>query len=147
MVFAVFLLLGVIRGVPLFIIRGTAMAPTYNDGDVLLINKFAKQLSRGDVVGFRNPRAPSQFFMKRIIGLPEEKVEIRAGRVFINGAELGESYYRGETEESVSITLTSDQYFILGDNRPFSSDSRSFGPITRSSTTAKVSGVLYHASK
>ena len=131
----------VISPVSLFPIHGAGMAPTYNDGNMLLVNKYAKQFSRGDVVVFQQEKYG--FMLKRIIGLPSEKVEIRDGRVFINGAELREDYYKGQTEPDLSVNLTDDQYFILGDNRSSSADSRSFGPIARSTIKAKVNRVLF----
>ena len=144
-VFVVFLLLGIVRGVFVSLMRGVSMAPTYNDGDVLLINKFSNQFSRGDVVVFRRPATERNYghMIKRIVGLPSEKIEIRDGNVFVNGAELREDYHQGETSPNLTVALADDQYFILGDNRPSSADSRSFGPITRSNITAKVSKVLY----
>ena len=121
-----------------FVASGETMSPTYNNGDYLLINKFSKDFSHGDVVVFRYEKQPGTFFIKRIIGLPLEKVEIRGGRVFINGQVLNETYNNGETAGDVSVTLGQDQYFVLGDNRNKSFDSRSFGPITKSSIEGKV---------
>lgn len=114
------------------------MSPTYNNGDYLLINKFSKDFSRSDVVVFRYEKQPGTLFIKRIIGLPSEKVEIRGGKVFINGQVLNETYYNRETTGDASVTLGQDQYFVLGDNRNKSFDSRSFGPITKSSVEGKV---------
>src|SRR3989344_264802 len=121
-----------------FAIAGEAMSPTYNNGDYLLINKFDKSFERGDVIVFRYPKDPNQFFIKRIIGLPSEKVEIQGGKVLINGQVLNESYYNGETLPDSSLTLGQDQYFVLGDNRMKSSDSRIWGPITKSSIQGKI---------
>jgi len=129
-----------------FAVAGEAMSPTYNNGDYLLINKFDKNFVRGDVVIFRTEKQPSSYLIKRIIGLPLEKVDIQGGRVLINGQVLDESYYNGETLPDSSVTLGQDQYFVLGDNRTKSFDSRSFGPITKSSiegkTFYKVSGLI-----
>lgn len=131
--------------------HGVSMTPTYNDGDIILINRFNKQFSRGDVVIFQHEGQQNGIFLKRIVGLPSEKVEIHDGRVFINGAELNENYSLGSTqaerEQNMSVTLTNDQYFVLGDNRNYSKDSRSFGPINRSNIKAKAGKVLYRASK
>lgn len=121
-----------------FVASGETMSPTYNNGDYLLINKFSKDFSRGDIVVFRYEKQPGTFLIKRIIGLPSEKVEIQGGKVFINGQVLNETYYSGETSGDASVTLGSEQYFVLGDNRNKSFDSRSFGPITKSSIEGKV---------
>ena len=87
---------------------------------------------------FRYPKDPSKFFIERIIGLPSEKVDIQGGKVLINGQVLNESYYNGETLPDSSLTLEQDQYFVLGDNRMKSSDSRIWGPITKSSIQGKI---------
>ena len=121
-----------------FVASGETMSPTYNNGDYLLINKFSKDFSRGDIVVFRYEAQPGTFFIKRIIGLPGEKVEIQNGKVFINGQVLNESYYSGETAGNTSVTVGQDQYFVLGDNRSKIFDSRSFGPISKSSIEGKV---------
>ncbi len=121
-----------------FVIAGEAMSPTYNNGDYLLINKFDKSFERGDIIVFRYPKDPNKFFIERIIGLPSEKVGIQGGKVLINGQVLNESYYSGETLPDSSLTLKQDQYFVLGDNRMKSSDSRIWGPITKSSIQGKI---------
>lgn len=121
-----------------FAVAGEAMSPTYNNGDYLLINKFDKNFVRGDVIIFRTEKQPSSFLIKRIIGLPSEKVDIQGGKVLINGQVLNESYYNGETLPDSSVTLDQDQYFVLGDNRTNSSDSRIWGPITKASIRGKI---------
>lgn len=121
-----------------FAVSGETMSPTYNSGDYLLINKLDKSFERGDVVVFRYPKDPSKFFLKRIIGLPSEKVDIQDGKVFINGQVLNESYYSGETLPDSSLTLYQDQYFVMGDNRNASADSRMWGPVTKSSIQGKI---------
>lgn len=121
-----------------FVVNGEAMSPAYNNNDYLLINKFSEDFSRGDVIVFQYEKQPGAFLIKRIIGLPGEKVEIKNGKVFINDRALNESYYSGETAGDTSVTLTQDQYFVLGDNRTKSLDSRIFGPITKSSIEGKV---------
>lgn len=147
----IFLLLNITIRTFFFPVRNVAMKPTYNEGDIILINKFNKQFSRGDVVVFQREGQQGGIFLERIVGLPSEKVEIHDGRVFINDAELNENYSLGRTlgkrEEDMSITLANDQYFVLGDNRNSSYDSRSFGPINRSNIQAKAGKVLYHIPK
>lgn len=121
-----------------FAVAGEAMSPTYNNGDYLLINKFNRNFVRGDVVVFRTEQQPKSLFIKRIIGLPSEKVEIQNGKVLINGQIFNESYAHGDTPGVTSIPLNQDQYFVLGDNRSKSTDSRNFGPIVRSNIEGKV---------
>lgn len=127
-----------------FFVSGEAMSPAYNDGDYLLTNKFDKNFSRGDVVIFQNEKQPNTFLIKRIVGLPSEKIEIKNGNVFINGQVLDETpYYSGETAGNTSVILEQDQYFVLGDNREKSFDSRSFGPINKSEIEGKVSYKIF----
>lgn len=129
-----------------FVASGDTMSPAYNNGDYLLINKFSKNFSRGDVVVFQSEKQQGTFFIKRIIGLPSEKVEIKSGMVFIDGKVLNENYYSGETVGDISVTLGQDQYFVLGDNRDKSFDSSSFEPIIKSDIEGrvfyKVSGLI-----
>ena len=120
-----------------FVVSGKAMSPTYNSGDYLFINKLSKSFNRGDVVIVRLQQQ-NTFVIKRIIGLPTEKVEIKNGSVIINGQVLSEAYYNGSTPGDVSVTLSQDQFFVLGDNRNESYDSRNFGPVSLSSITGKV---------
>jgi signal peptidase I len=130
-----------------FTVAGASMSPTYNNGDYLLVNKFDKSFQRGDVVVFRFPKDAGQFFIKRIIGLPSEKVDIQNGKVLVNGQVLSENYYSGETLPDSSITLGQDQYFVLGDNRNQSFDSRNFGPITTSSIQGKIFDKVSYSAK
>jgi len=116
-----------------FRIEGTSMEPNLHDGQYLIINKFVYYLhppERGDVVVFHYPRNPSRDFIKRVIGLPGETVEIRGKHVFIDGKELDESYalYTGNYSWAAQ-RLGEDEYFVLGDNRNSSSDSHNWGPL------------------
>ena len=120
-----------------FVVSGKAMSPTYNSGDYLFINKLSKSFNRGDVVIVRLQQQ-NIFVIKRIIGLPTEKVEIKNGEVIINGQVLSETYYNGSTLGDTSVTLSQDQFFVLGDNRNESYDSRNFGPVSLSGITGKV---------
>jgi len=115
-----------------FIVSGSSMEQTYHNGDYLIVDELTyrfRQPQTGEVIIFKYPKNPSQDFIKRIIGKPSEKVEIRGGKVFVNGQELNEDYYKGQTLIDVSVTLDKGQYFVLGDNRPFSSDSRYWGTV------------------
>jgi signal peptidase I len=112
-------------------IEGYSMEPNFHDGQFLLVSKIQYLLAppqRGDVIIFRYPLNPKKNFIKRVIGLPGEKVEIRAGKVFVNGVRLHESYpFNFADYDYGPITVGADEYFVLGDNRPESSDSHSWG--------------------
>ena len=121
-----------------FIVRGASMEPTFQDGQYLIIDElsyFLRSPERGEVIVFRYPKDPTQFFIKRIIGLPGETVIIENGSVAIqneeypNGLVLEEDYLPSllETVPSMHTTLQLGEYFVLGDNRPKSSDSRQWG--------------------
>lgn len=125
-----------------FIVRGASMEPTYNNSDYLLIDEatyYFRSPERGEVIVFRYPQNPRQFFIKRIIALPGETVELRDGKVRVikDGQKeeiiLDEPYLaRGvETAGNASLTLGESEYFVLGDNRPASSDSRFWGPLPK----------------
>ena len=113
------------------------------DGDYLIIDEISYRFEkpeRGDVVIFRYPLDPSQFFIKRIIGLPGETVKVQDGKVFVFNAEasnneiaLDESAYLDNvyTPGNLEMTLKDNEYFVLGDNRRASSDSRKWGTVPR----------------
>lgn len=121
-------------------VSGSSMVPNFHDGDYLITNKVSVKLShpkRGEVIILQNPRNPDQVFIKRVIGLPLEKVMIGSSNVYINGLPLAEPYLpqgtitSGENflKEREEITIPEGQYFVMGDNRGGSSDSREWGPI------------------
>lgn len=126
-----------------YYVKGASMEPTFHDNEYLVIDRLSYRLhdvQRGDVVVLSDPRQTSEFLIKRIIGLPGEKVEIRGGAVtifnveFPSGFTLDESLYLPvgrTTNGDIATTLNSDEYYVLGDNRPSSLDSRSIGPIKR----------------
>ena len=119
-----------------FIVSGASMEPNFHNGEYLIIDELTYELrlpERGEVVVFRYPLNPSEFFIKRVIGLPGEKVEIKNGKITINGLELAEPYLLAnlETAPNVKMELTENQYFVLGDNRPHSSDSRFCGALPK----------------
>lgn len=125
-----------------FFVRGASMEPNFHDSEYLIIDQLSYQLrepKRGEAIVFRYPEDPSQFFIKRIIGLPGETVQIENGHVRIrsagNGAtELNETLYLPtyvKTGGRVDAYLNNEEYFVLGDNREASSDSRSWGPVTK----------------
>ncbi len=128
-----------------FYVRGASMEPTYENNEYLNINEIDYRFhapKRGDVVVFRFPRDPSQYFIKRVIGLPGETVTVRGGSVTVlndtypEGFTLNEGAYLSNdvmTFGDSTVTLDQDHFFVLGDNRPASLDSRSeiVGPIPR----------------
>ena len=123
-----------------FVVSGSSMEPNFSNGDYLIIDEITYRLSepkRGEVVVMRFPGDTSQFFIKRIIGLPGEKITIEDGTVQVRTSDdtfvLQEIYLaRGtRTTGNTELTLDEDEYFVLGDNRSASSDSRSWGPLLR----------------
>lgn len=124
-----------------FFVRGDSMEPNFSNKEYLIIDQVSYRFSepeRGDVIVFRYPFNPSQFYIKRIIGLPGEKIEISSGQVTIfnddypEGKILNELYIPPEvdTPGNIKQTLDSDEYFVMGDNRKGSSDSRSWGALS-----------------
>ena len=115
--------------------------PNFENGELLLTEKVSYYLykpSRGDVVVFKAPGTRNVDFIKRIIGLPGDIVHLEDGTVFINDQKLQESYETQKTQGSLSVSLSQNQYFVLGDNRGSSSDSRSFGPIDQKTIKGKA---------
>lgn len=118
------------------------MEPNFHDGEFLLVNKIVYMLhapERGDVVVLRYPPVPSRDFIKRVIGLPGDRVEIINGRVHINGEMLSEPYPLNEGSYTYGpVTVGSDEYFVLGDNRNNSSDSHSWGMLPAKNIVGKA---------
>jgi signal peptidase I len=144
-----------------FFVQGASMEPNFEDKQYLIVNELGyktteignaftvkpfKELKRGDVVVFRYPKNPSIFYIKRIIGLPGEKIEIADDKVKIfnsenpNGFVLDEGGYLSASVTTVGdINLTlGEEYFVMGDNRQYSSDSRSWGPVPEVDVMGKV---------
>jgi len=119
-------------------VEGTSMMPSLEDQERIFVNKFVYRLEpieRGDVVVFRYPRDPSKSFIKRVIGLAGDRVRIDAGRVWVNGQRLDEEYVPRAYEDLRSYSDTvvpPGSYFVLGDHRSLSNDSRDFGPVGES---------------
>ena len=119
-------------------VEGTSMMPSLADQERVFVNKFVYRLEpiqRGDVVVFRYPRDPSKSFIKRVIGLSGDHIQIDAGRVFVNGQLLNEDYVPAAYEDERSyqeIVVPPNSYFVLGDHRSLSNDSRDFGPVNQS---------------
>ena len=132
-----------------FYVRGASMEPNFFDHEYLIIDELSyrfREPERGEIVVFKYPRDPSQYFIKRVIGLPGDTVEIADGKLKIynkehpNGVPLDETMYldQDQTVPSKTATLKDNEYFLLGDNRAASLDSRVFGPVDRSYIVGKV---------
>jgi len=149
-----------------FFVQGASMEPTFENNEYLIVNEFGykktvasvsgnnlftinpfKEIERQAVIVFRYSKNQTQFFIKRVIGLPGEKIQIKDGKVIIfntkhpDGILLDESEYLTEnvkTAGDLVLTLKTDEYFVMGDNRSFSSDSRSWGPLSKADVIGRV---------
>jgi signal peptidase I len=117
-------------------VEGTSMMPSLTDQERIFVNKFVYRLEpiqRGDVVVFRYPRDPSKSYIKRVIGVAGDRVKIVAGQVFVNDQPIQEDYVPSEYIDLRSYPETvvpPNAYFVLGDHRTMSNDSRDFGSVT-----------------
>lgn len=118
-----------------FRVIGDSMEPNFHNGQYLVVNKLGYRLhppERGDVIIFRPPPNPEKEYIKRVVALPGEEVKIEKGQVFINGRPLQETYIAHPDQRSWGPALLGEnEYFVLGDNRNNSSDSRSWGMLPR----------------
>ncbi|TAK95522.1 signal peptidase I [Patescibacteria group bacterium] len=145
-----------------FFVQGASMEPNFLDGEYLIVNELGykttnvaglfkvtpfKSVERGDAVVFRYPKNPSQYYIKRVIGLPGETIQITGGVIQIfnsenpTGLSLNESAYLSAsvyTKGDVKVSLSDKEYFVMGDNRPFSSDSRIWGAVPENDMVGKV---------
>jgi signal peptidase I len=132
-------------------VEGTSMLPRLEDSDRLFINKFVYHFSaieHGDVVVFRYPRDPEKSYIKRVIALPGDRLRIDHGRVILNGKPLREPYVPLEYRDNRSmaeLVIPADSYFMMGDHRSISSDSRDFGPVDRDLVYGKAVFVYWPA--
>jgi len=143
-----------------FIVNGASMEPSFYDGDYLLVDELSyrfKEPARGDVIVFRSPQDESLFYIKRVIGLPGEKIEVDDSSVFVfnqehpEGLLLPESYIpqgiKGTWSGHRVATLKEGEYFVLGDNRLNSLDSRYWGPLERDNIIGLVKVRLWPLSQ
>lgn len=133
-----------------FYVKGASMEPNFYDHEYLVIDELSyrfREPVRGDIVVFRYPKNPSQFFIKRVVGLPGETVTISKGQIKVSdparpgGVIVDESDYISATTHTFGerhVALGLDEYYLLGDNREQSLDSRIFGPVKRSAIVGRV---------
>ncbi|WKZ26805.1 MAG: signal peptidase I [Candidatus Paceibacterota bacterium] len=122
-----------------FIVNGASMEPTFHPGEYLIVDQLTykafSQPKRGEVIIFRYPQDTTKFFIKRVVGLPGETIEIRGENIRISNSDfpegflLDEDYLSFRKQDNLKTKLKSDEYFVMGDNRPQSSDSRIWGPL------------------
>ncbi|MBP9815997.1 signal peptidase I [Candidatus Woesebacteria bacterium] len=130
-------------------VRGSSMDTTFRNNEYILTNKLSYRFGapqRGDVVVFKSPENKDIDFIKRIIGLPGDKIMVEEGQVYLNGSPLTEKYILGNTQvheggflrSGQAVTVPTGHLFVMGDNRARSSDSRTFGPIPQQDIIGKV---------
>lgn len=127
------------------VVSGTSMEPTYHDGDRLAVF-YTKDVKLNDIVVSWSETL-DEYIVKRVIGMPGDKIEITAGALYRNGTRVYESYVNEiywDSPIDVSIELKDDQYFLLGDNRNHSMDSRSFGAVPKEDIFGKVITCVQH---
>lgn len=134
-------------------VEGTSMLPELQDQDRLFINKFVyrfEKIERGDIVVFHYPRDPEKSYIKRVIALPGDTLRIDRGRVYVNGHFLSESYVPAQYKDFRSLpeeVIPAGEYFVMGDHRSISSDSRDFGAVDRNLIYGKAAFVYWPADK
>jgi signal peptidase I len=139
-------------------VKGASMEPTFISGDYIMTSKITYKFrppKRGDVIVFKSPKNPDIEYIKRIIGLPGDQILIKDSQVFINNQLLPENYISAATnlwedgfiKEGIPITVPNNYLFVMGDNRPRSSDSREFGPIPIDSVIGQVFYRYFPANK
>ena len=124
------------------VVRGASMEPTLHDNERLIANKISYRFEspeRGEIIIFRPPLEIKRNYIKRIIGVPGDKIEITNGEIFLNDEKLQESYVKNVSHENMSPTIVPDSsFFVLGDNRPNSSDSRYWGFVPRKNVVGRA---------
>jgi signal peptidase I len=134
-------------------VEGTSMLPGLEDQERIFINKFVYRLepiARGDVVVFRYPRDLSKSYIKRVTGVPGDRIRIDDGRVYVNGQFVTEDYVPAQFRDQRSLpetTVPPHHYFVLGDHRSLSNDSREFGPVPDSLISGKAVFVYWPVTK
>lgn len=125
------------------VVNGTSMSPTLNGNEIMILNKVAlkfHQPQRYQVVVLKENNS---YLIKRIIGLPKERIKCVNGKIFINDKQLDDRFASGVTEDFDEIKIAKDMYFVLGDNRVVSKDSRSIGPVRKDELKGRTNLVLF----
>lgn len=113
-------------------VDGASMEPTLVSGEYVIVSRLSYRFGspqRGDIIVFHFPRDPKEEYIKRLIGLPGDVVEVKNGSVYVNGQQLDETYLKVETKYAGTWNVPADQLFVLGDNRNNSSDSHDWGTV------------------
>jgi signal peptidase I len=130
-----------------FIVSGSSMFPTFEDKNYLIVDEISYKFNepdRNDVIIFRYPKDPKKYFIKRIIGLPNETVDVEDGTITITSTEhesglvLEEPYVEKQADGETHFELKDDEYFVMGDNRNASSDSRYWGALPRENIVGRA---------
>jgi len=132
-------------------VKGVSMEPTFHSGDYILTSKVTykfRSFQRGDVVVFKSPKNPDIEYIKRILGLAGDKIEVKGSDVFVNDILVQENYISAQTnlwdggylKDSTPVIVPDNYLFVMGDNRPRSSDSREFGPVP----TESIIGFVFY---
>ncbi len=136
-----------------FIVDGPSMEPNFYDKEAILVDKVSWRVrppARGEVVIFKAPPQPNEDYIKRIVGLPGETVAIEEGKILVNNKELSEVYLPSNgisTDEYVQKTLGPGEYFVMGDNRPHSSDSRDWGAVPQKNLVGRALVIVFPLEK
>ncbi len=134
-------------------VTGESMEPTLQNKEQVLIEKVTLgfgEIQRGDIIVFESPETKNKYLIKRVIGLPNETLEIKQGQIYINDKNLNEPYLNNQStigketiKENTAVKLNENSYVLLGDNRENSTDSRDFGPISKDKILGKAVLVYY----
>jgi len=144
-VLALIIFLLIRQGIQNYRIESHSMQPNFHEGEFILVNKLAYRLgepARGDVIVFHNPNNPAEDYIKRVVALPGDTLEFRGDEVYLNGEFLEEPFVNAPTRAAgltdAPIIVEPDSLFVMGDNRPNSRDSRSFGQLSQDLVVGKA---------
>jgi signal peptidase I len=126
-----------------FQVAGNAMAPTISNGDKIFISKEVSEIKRGDIVVFHHPKKPTYTFIMRVIALPDETIRIeRSGQLYINERLIEEPYISAQSSHTLDVLpeqiIKTNEYWVMGDNRDDSNDSRDWGSVPKDMIYGKV---------